>query len=134
MYLLYISYLTSFTLHIIWTRIRKVPFQHPWATFLPSTQENIGLMAVWAKWARYSIPHNFLNICDRKSIFVSLPMFSGSRKPVLTFILQLKIFFFFKVAAMQLSCRGPIGPQHIFDYTDVIRAWNWRTLSEMKSQ
>ena len=39
--------------------------------------------------------------------------------------------FFFKVAAMQLSCRGPIGPQHIFDYTDVIRAWNWRTLSEI---
>ena len=38
------------------------------------------------------------------------------------------------MAAIQLSYRGPIGPQHIFDYMDVIRAWNWRTLSEMKSQ
>ena len=38
LYLLYISYLTSFTWHIIWTRIRKVSFQHPWATFLSYTQ------------------------------------------------------------------------------------------------
>ena len=35
---------------------------------------------------------------------------------------------------MQLSCQGLIGPQHIFDYTDVIREWNRGTLSEMKSQ
>ena len=42
-------------------------------------------MAVSAKWARYSIPHNFLNICDRKSEVVSLPVFEGSRKPVFTF-------------------------------------------------
>ena len=34
LYLFYISYLASFTWHIIWTRIRKVPLQHPWATFL----------------------------------------------------------------------------------------------------
>ena len=27
-----------------------------------------------------------------------------------------------------IICRGPIGPQHIFAYTDVIRAWNWKTL------
>ena len=83
LHLLYISYLTSFIWHIKWLRIKKVPLQQPWATFLSYKQKNE--MAVWAKWARYSIPHNFLNICDRKSDFVSLPMFSGSRKPVLTF-------------------------------------------------
>ena len=60
-------------------------------------------------------------------------MFSWSKKPVLTFILQLKELFF-KVAALQLICQGPIGPRHKFDYTDVIRAWNWRTLSEIKLQ
>ena len=42
--------------------------------------------------------------------------------------------FFFKLAAMQLICCGPIGPQHIFDHLDVIHAWSQRTLSEMKSQ
>ena len=67
-------------------------------------------MAVWAKWARYSITHNFLNICDRNSIFVSLPMFSGLRKPVLTLILQLKNLFFFEVAALQLICLSLIRP------------------------
>ena len=41
---------------------------------------------------------------------------------------------FFLIAAMLLIIRGPIGPQHIFDYMDVIHVWNWRTLSEMKSQ
>ena len=66
--------------------------------------------------------HNFLNICDRKSIFVPLPMFSGSGKPDLTSSLQLKKPF--------LS--GCIAPRHIFDYMDVIHVWNWRTLSEMK--
>ena len=92
LYLLYISYLTSFTWHIIWTRIRKVPLQHPWATFLSYTKKK---KSVWAKWARYSIPHNFLTVCDRKAIFVPLSVFLGSRKMVLTFILQLKKLFFF---------------------------------------
>ena len=35
---------------------------------------------------------------------------------------------------LQLICWGPIGPQHKFGYTDVIQAWNLRTLSEMKRQ
>ena len=85
LHLLYISNFTLFTWHIVWMRIRKVPLQHPWATFLSYKQK-----MKWpsepncSRWARYSIPHNFLNICDRKSDFVSLPMFSGSRKPVFT--------------------------------------------------
>ena len=40
----------------------------------------------------------------------------------------------FYVAAYQLICQGPIQPQHIFDYMDVIRVWNWRTIYELKSQ
>ena len=50
----------------------------------------------------------------------------------MTRILQLKKHFF--MAVMKLISWGSIGPQHIFDYMDVIREWNWRTLSEMKSQ
>ena len=38
------------------------------------------------------------------------------------------------MAAMHFICRGPVGPQHIFDYMDDTRAWNGRTLSETKSQ
>ena len=61
-------------------------------------------------------------------------MFSWSGKPVLTFILPLKKRLFFLMATMLLIIQGPIGPQHIFDYMDVIHVWNWRTLFEMKSQ
>ena len=45
------------------------------------------------------------------------------------FAIEQTFFFALYVAALQL-----IGPQYIFDYTDVICAWNWRTLSEMKSE
>ena len=38
LHLLYISNFTLFTWHIIWMRIRKVPLQHPWATFLSYKQ------------------------------------------------------------------------------------------------
>ena len=39
LYLLCISYLTTFACHIIWRTIRKVPLQHPWATFLSYMQK-----------------------------------------------------------------------------------------------
>ena len=87
------------TLHIILDIIyltyhmnanQKSDIPAPLSNFSAIYTKNI--MAVWAKWVRYSVPNNFLNICDRISIFVSLPMLSGSRKPVFTFILQLKIF------------------------------------------
>ena len=39
LHLLYISNFTLFTWHIIWMRIRKVPLQHPWATFLSYKQK-----------------------------------------------------------------------------------------------
>ena len=87
-----------FTYHT-WHHLLDISYEHESQKCRSSTLGNFPpiyvkkIMAVWAKWARYSIPHNFLNICNRKSIFVSLPMFSGSRKPVLIFILHLKIFF-----------------------------------------
>ena len=37
--LYYMSYFTSFTWHITWMRIRKVPLQHSWATFLSYKQK-----------------------------------------------------------------------------------------------
>ena len=64
------------TLHIILDIIyltyhmnenQKVPLQRPWAIF--SVIYTKKKMSVWAKWARYSIPHDLLNVCDRKSIF-----------------------------------------------------------------
>ena len=39
LHLLYISNFTLFTWHIIWMKIRKVPLQHPWATFLSYKQK-----------------------------------------------------------------------------------------------
>ena len=61
--------------------------------------------------------------------------FQGQGNQFLHLFSNFEDFFkMFLVAAMQLICQGPIGPQHIFDYTDVMHAWNWRTLSEVKSQ
>ena len=96
-----------FTLHIILDIIYltyHMNENHKSATPAPLSNFSViyakKKISIWAKWARYSIPHNFLNICDRKSIFVSLPMFSRSRKSVLTFILQLKKLFFL------IGCNG----------------------------
>ena len=78
-----------FTYHI-WHHLLEISYERESEKCHPSTLEQI------VQWARYSMPHNYLNICDRKLIFVSLPMFIGSRKPVLTFTLQLKKLSFFK--------------------------------------
>ena len=73
-------------------------------------------MADWAKWARYSIPHSFLNICHRKSIFLSFPVFSGWRKPIFTLILQLKeLLFVSGCIAINLPSSNRI-PTHIWLY------------------
>ena len=118
MHLLKWNRLFVFTLHIILDIIvltfHIISYESEKCRF--STLSNFSVikanikMAVWAKWARYSIPHNFLNICDTNSIFVSLPMLSGLWKPVLTLILQLNNFFFFEVTALQLICLSPIRP------------------------
>ena len=90
--LLYISNLTLFTWHLIWMRIRKVPLQHPWATFLSYKQK--------MKWP-------------------SKPNDQDIQCPITSLIFVIE---------------SQTGPQHIFDYTDIIRLWNWKTLSEMKLQ
>ena len=63
------------------------------------------------------------------SIMLFLPSFSESRKPVLTFKLQLKKHLYTTIAA---EANQPIRPQQKFGHTDVILAWNLRTLSEIE--
>ena len=82
LHLLYISNLTLFTWHIIWMRIRKVPLQHPWATFLSYKQKMKWPSEPNEQDIQYPITSLIFVI---ESQTVSLPMFSGSRKPVFTF-------------------------------------------------
>ena len=103
LYLLYISYLTSFAWHIIWTRIRKLPLQHPWATFLSYKQKIKGSSEPNEQDIQYPIT-SLIFVMESQSLCL-YPYFQGHGSQFLHLFYNWRKFFF-QVAAMQLILQG----------------------------
>ena len=125
LYLLCISYLTSFTWHIIWRRIRKVPLQHPWATFLSYT-----LKLKWLSEQDIQYPITSL-IVETESH--SLCLYHVFRIKEASSYIYFAIEFFFLSGCNAINLPGSDRtPTHIWLYACHLCVE--LSLSEMKSQ
>ena len=75
LYLLYISYFTSCTWHITWTRIRKVPLQHLWSNFLSCKQKTKWPSEPNEQDVQYPIP-SLIFVIESQSLCL-YPCFQG---------------------------------------------------------